>query len=192
MTNTALIVVDMQNDFITGSLATDPDQLKVRRIAHWIRHNARNYDTVVTTQDWHIDPGEHFSDNPDFKTSWPVHCVAGEHGADMYTAVGAALGASKLDAKFLKGMYHDAYSGFEGFNSENQELGLNEYLREREVEQVDIIGIATDHCVQATALDAADFGYRTRVLRDNVIGVDPDACDKTLEETLPAAGVKVV
>lgn len=142
---------------------------------------------MVATRDHHIDPGSHFSDQPDFERSWPPHCVAGtEVGFHPNFAPAVASGA--IDAVFDKGAYAAAYSGFEGLDENG--VGLADWLRDRRVTEVDVVGIATDHCVRATALDAVRAGFTTHVLLDLTAGVAEASTDRALEE-LRRVGVKL-
>lgn len=201
----ALIIVDVQNDFCEGgSLAVEGGADLASEISELLE-SAQDLDFVVATQDWHVDPGTHFSDTPDFRTSWPVHCVAGSKGAALHRN----LDTEDIDAYFRKGRFDAAYSGFDGLLAPEDEVAvgereaheaagedgsepvsLDDWLRENEVDDVVIVGIATDHCVRATALDAVNAGYNTTVLRDYVVGVDEDASEAALEE-LDDAGVEV-
>ncbi|MGV0400885.1 isochorismatase family protein [Corynebacterium rhinophilum] len=177
--NTALIIVDVQHDFCPGgALGTD----RGNEVAEKISSLQTEYDTVVATQDWHIDPGSHFAEDPDFVDSWPVHCVADSYGAQMHEAIGPA------QAYFRKGEYTAAYSGFEG---EADGVLLADWLREHAIDAVDIVGIATDHCVQATAADALKEGFSVRVLSEYCSPVDPDRGDAALAK-LRKAGATIV
>ncbi|GAB3593114.1 nicotinamidase [Angustibacter peucedani] len=180
----ALVVVDVQNDFCEGgSLAVAGGADVANAIADLLRDNA--YRHVVATQDWHVDPGAHFSDDPDFVDSWPRHCTADTHGADLH----AAVPREALAAVFRKGAHAAAYSGFEGSTTEGGvDVPLAVWLRERAVGTVDVVGIATDHCVRATALDAVREGFTTRVLLDLTAGVAEQTTGRALDE-LRAAGV---
>jgi nicotinamidase/pyrazinamidase len=171
----ALIVVDVQNDFCEGgSLAVAGGAEVAAEIS---AHLARGgYDHVVATRDYHIDPGAHFSDTPDFVDSWPPHCVAGTPGASFHPS----LDVDRIEAVFSKGAHAAAYSGFEGSNPEGRTLV--EWLRAFEVDTVDVVGIATDHCVRATALDAAREGFTTTVLLELTAGVEQSTVDKALTE----------
>ena len=171
----ALIVVDVQNDFCEGgSLAVAGGAAVAEAIS---AHLARSgYDHVVATRDYHIDPGAHFSQTPDFVSSWPVHCVAGTPGTSFHPS----LDIDRIEAVFSKGAHAAAYSGFEGSNPEGRSLA--EWLRAFEVDTVDVVGIATDHCVRATALDAAREGFATTVLLDLTAGVAPSTVDSALTE----------
>lgn len=180
----ALIVVDVQNDFCEGgSLAVAGGAAVAAGISDLLGGD-HGYDHVVATRDHHIDPGAHFSPTPDFVDSWPPHCVAGTPGADFHPD----LANRPFEAVFSKGEYAAAYSGFEGF-SEGESLA--EWLADHEVTEVDVVGIATDYCVRATALDAAGAGLRTRVLRGLTAAVAPDRVATTLQD-FAAAGVTVV
>lgn len=187
--NRALIVVDVQNDFCEGgSLAVAGGADVAARITDLVGAAAPGYDHVVATRDHHVDPGEHFSPEPDFVRSWPEHCVAGTEGAEFHPGFAPAVGSGAVEAVFDKGSHSAAYSGFEG--TEENGTGLAEWLRSRGVEEVDVVGIATDHCVRATALDAAREGFRTRVLLDLTAGVAPGTTEQALEE-LRGAGVEL-
>lgn len=201
----ALIIVDVQNDFCEGgSLAVDGGSDVAAAISEHIEQHHGDYEAIVGTLDWHISPGSHFSEDPDFRTSWPVHCVAETEGADTHDE----FETDRIEAWFRKGEYEAAYSGFEGVlapetstplgaveeddEAEDEEpIGLDDWLRDREIEAVDIVGLAADHCVRATALDAADAGYETRVLLSLSAAVSPDSLEDVIDE-LDDAGVEVV
>ncbi|MCX5212703.1 isochorismatase family protein [Kitasatospora sp. NBC_00240] len=186
----ALIVVDVQNDFCEGgSLAVAGGANVAAAITDLIAESSPAYHHIVATRDHHIDPGAHFSAEPDFVDSWPVHCVAGTEGVGFHPNFAPSVTSGAIEAVFDKGAYSAAYSGFEGLDENN--LGAAEWLRERQVTEVDVVGIATDHCVRATALDAARAGFTTRVLLDLTAGVAPDTTTAALEE-LRAAGVVLV
>ena len=180
----ALIVVDVQNDFCEGgSLAVAGGGRVAEGVTDWVRAHAGDYDAVVLTRDYHVDPGPHFADAPDFRDSWPRHCVVGTTGASFHPALRV-----DADAVFSKGAEQAAYSGFEGTTDAGE--GLGDWLRERGIEAVDVVGIATDHCVRATALDAARLGLETRVLVDLTAGVAPETTEAALRE-MAAAGVEL-
>jgi nicotinamidase/pyrazinamidase len=181
----ALIVVDVQNDFCEGgSLGVDGGAEVARRISAFIDEHRGDYDVVVATRDRHVDPGAHFAESPDYVDTWPAHCVAGTLGAVFHPD----LDTSSVDDVFDKGAHAAAYSGFEGTDADG--TTLDEYLRARGVDAVDVVGIATDHCVRATAVDANVNGYRTRVLTDLAAGVAPDTTASAIEQ-LQQAGVEV-
>lgn len=180
----ALIIVDVQNDFCEGgSLAVDGGAAVARGINDLLAA-AHDYGHVVATKDFHIDPGSHFSASPDFVDSWPVHCVAETPGADFHPD----LDIAPIEAVFTKGHYSAAYSGFEGADDDG--TALADWLRRRDVTDVDVVGIATDHCVKATAADAAANGFTTRVLLNLTAGVSPTTTADAVD-AMRAAGVEV-
>ncbi|SHK91976.1 isochorismatase family protein [Actinacidiphila paucisporea] len=186
----ALIVVDVQNDFCEGgSLAVAGGADVAAAVTDLIGEAAGSYRHVVATRDHHVDPGDHFSAEPDFVTSWPVHCVAGTEGVGFHPNFAPAVASGAVDAVFDKGAYAAAYSGFEGRDENGADLAG--WLRERDVSEVDVVGIATDHCVRATALDAAREGFTTRVLVALTAGVAEETTEKALAE-LRTAGVGLV
>jgi len=179
-------VVDVQNDFCEGgSLAVVGGAAVARAIGEYLAGpEGEGYDHVVATQDYHIDPGSHFSAEPDFVGTWPPHCVAGTPGAEFHPA----LDRGRFEAVFRKGARTAAYSGFEGSDAEGVPLAA--WLRDRGTTSVDIVGLATDHCVRATATDAATAGFDTRVLLNLTAGVAPDTVEAALAE-MRTAGVKL-
>jgi nicotinamidase/pyrazinamidase len=179
----ALLVVDVQNDFCEGgSLAVTGGAAVAAAVSAHIRTGG--YDHVVATRDHHVDPGAHFSAEPDFVDTWPAHCRARTPGASFHPDLDVAA----IEAVFDKGDYTAAYSGFEGAEPGGTTLG--EWLAARGVTAVDIAGIATDHCVRATALDAVRAGLTTTVLLELCAGVRPHTTERALAE-LAAAGVTV-
>jgi len=177
----ALIIVDVQNDFCEGgSLAVAGGAAVARSISSLLASGDHGYDHVVATKDYHINPGRHFASEPDYAHSWPVHCVAGSPGADFHPD----LATGPIEAVFRKGAYAAAYSGFEGTTDgdDDTQVPLAAWLRERGVTAVDVVGIATDHCVRATAVDAAAAGFDTRVLLDLTAGVAPATTTAALDE----------
>jgi nicotinamidase/pyrazinamidase len=179
----ALIVVDVQNDFCEGgSLAVTGGSAVAAAISAYLAAEGASYAHVIASRDYHIDPGGHFSDHPDFAGSWPPHCVAGTAGAEFHPG----LDTGRIEAVFSKGAHAAAYSGFEGTNESGTPLGA--WLRERGMGAVDVAGIATDYCVRATALDAAGEGFATRVLLPLTAGVDPVTTGEALA-ALKDAGV---
>ena len=178
----ALIVVDVQNDFCEGgSLAVAGGAAVAAAISEHVRTMAGDYAYVVATRDHHIDPGTHFAEHPDFVDSWPAHCVVDTDGVELHPA----LDREPLEAIFDKGEFAAAYSGFE---ARSDGLPLADWLRGRGVDAVDVVGIATDHCVRATALDAVAAGFGTRVLLQLTAGVAAGTTAAALDQ-LRAAGV---
>jgi nicotinamidase/pyrazinamidase len=173
----ALIIVDVQNDFCEGGSlpVTGGDEVAAAIAGHVREHHAA-YAAVVGTRDWHIDPGAHFAGTPpgpDFAQTWPVHCVAGTDGARSHAALDGVIAEGGVDAWFTKGENAAAYSGFEGstVDEDGTKVGLADWLAARAVVAVDVVGIATDHCVRATVLDAVKAGFETRVLLGLTAGV---------------------
>ena len=187
----ALIVVDVQNDFCEGGSLPVTGGARVAAGINVLLHRwhakaegAPAYDVVVATKDHHVDPGAHWSVKPDFARSWPVHCKVGTAGAAFHPN----LDPQPFDEVFYKGEHEAAYSGFEGRTSSGEALAA--WLRERQVEDVDVCGIATDHCVRATALDAAGAGFATRVLTALCAGVDDTTTAAAITE-MSGAGIEI-
>ncbi|WP_374968596.1 isochorismatase family protein [Terrabacter sp. BE26] len=186
----ALIIVDVQNDFCEGgSLAVAGGAEVAREVSEHVSRHAADYDHVVATADWHVDPGTHFSQTPDYVDSWPVHCVAGSEGAEFHPRLAGALG--HVEAVFRKGEHAAAYSGFEGRADVDGRTPLADWLEQRGVTDVDVVGIATDHCVRATAADAQREGFRTTVLLDLTAGVARSTTESALSQ-LREAGVRLL
>ena len=211
----ALIIVDVQNDFCEGgSLAVPGGAAVAGAISEYLDAHHREFDYVVATQDWHIDPGSHFSETPDYKDSWPRHCVAGTRGAELHPD----LDTEYVDAYFRKGQFAAAYSGFEGLlapedavptgerqagalpggggemDAESLEpgddaIGLDDWLQSHDVEDLVVVGIATDYCVKATALDAVQAGYGVTVVRSLTAGIAEDLEDTVAELELGGADI---
>ncbi|WP_194921154.1 nicotinamidase [Catenulispora rubra] len=183
----ALIVVDVQNDFCEGgSLPVSGGSAVAAGVSALLAAPDRGgFEHVVATRDWHTDPGSHFAAEPDYVTSWPVHCVAGTKGAEFHPD----FDRTHVDEIFSKGAFQAAYSGFEGVDGSDTPLG--DWLRAHGVDEVDVVGIATDYCVRATALDAVKLGLRTRLRTDLVAGVAEGSTVAALAE-MSAAGVEVV
>lgn len=208
----ALIIVDVQNDFCEGgSLAVSGGAAVAGAISEYVDAHHGEFDHIVATQDWHIDPGAHFSDTPDFKDSWPPHCVAGTRGAELHPD----LDTEYIQAYFQKGQFAAAYSGFEGlqapedavptgdrqpgalpgpggeekFVPDEDAIGLDDWLQSHDVEDVVVVGIATDYCVMATALDAVQAGYSVTVLRSLTAGIAEDLEDAVAEMELGGVDV---
>ncbi|MCO4237803.1 MULTISPECIES: isochorismatase family protein [Pseudarthrobacter] len=206
----ALIIVDVQNDFCEGgSLAVAGGAGVAGAISEYVDAHHNEFDHIVATQDWHIDPGAHFSDTPDHKDSWPRHCVAGTRGAELHPD----LDSEYIQAYFQKGQFAAAYSGFEGllapedavptgerqpgampadadaYAPADNAIGLDDWLQSHDVEDVVVVGIATDFCVMATSLDAVQAGYSVTVIRSLTAGIAEDLEDAVAEMEL--GGVEV-
>jgi nicotinamidase/pyrazinamidase len=201
----ALVIVDVQNDFCEGgALGVEGGAQVAADLSEHLENNAAGYDFVVATQDWHVEPGSHFADDPDFVDSWPRHCVAGSKGAQLHPE----LDTEPIDAYFRKGAFEAAYSGFEGVLAPEDEvatgdlddeesdaaedvISLDDWLRQNDVDEVVIAGIATDYCVRATALDAVQAGYTTSVLLPLTAGINADRVTATVAE-LEDNGVEIL
>ncbi len=217
----ALVIVDVQNDFCAGgSLATDDGAEIAAAITEHVSERRGDYDAIVMTRDWHVDPGTHFAPagtEPDFTQTWPVHCVAGTPGAELHEQLDVEEIAA--DAEFLKGLHDASYSGFDGRLGEpdlvrsgegasapagpygatagdeaavaDDAPTLDEWLREQDVDAITVVGIATDYCVKATVLDGLDAGYDVTVLAGLTAGVAEESTAAALEE-MTEAGAYVV
>lgn len=201
---TALLLVDMQYDFMPGgALAVDEGDLIVEPVRELV--TAREYGCVVATQDWHppghISFASSHSGREPFETIelyghdqvlWPDHCVQGSGGAAFHES----LPLERADAIVRKGADPkvDSYSGFRNnWNEQRQRptTGLAGYLRERGIRAVHVCGLARDVCVRWTAEDAAELGFETTVAWDLTRGVDPDN-DADVETALEKSGVRIV
>ena len=220
----ALIIVDVQNDFCEGgALAVAGGADLAGAISEYVEAHHGQFDHIVATQDWHIEPGAHFSEEPDFVESWPPHCVAGTRGAELHPD----LDTEYIQAYFRKGQFSAAYSGFEGVlapedavptgerkpgaipaagavgdtgaddtgagldadSIDEDAIGLDDWLQSHDVEDVVVVGIATDYCVKATALDAVQAGYSVTVLRGLTVGIAEDLDDAVAEMEFGGADV---
>lgn len=169
-----LLIVDVQPTFCEGGeLPVAGGNLVAERIADYVAGNRGEYALVVTSQDWHSDPGSHFAENPDFQHSWPPHGVVGTANAELHPSLLLALGDRGPDVAVKKGLYSAAYSAFEGHDAQGRPLV--EVLRDAGVDAVDVCGIAESHCVRATALDALGSGLSVRLLTDLTVPVTPDS-----------------
>jgi nicotinamidase/pyrazinamidase len=180
----ALVVVDVQNDFCEGGSLAVAGGAAVAAGISALLANA-DYAVVAATRDAHRDPHAHFSQTPDFVDSWPPHCVVGTPGAELHPN----FDTQRVNAVFDKGEWQAAYSGFEGADSDGTSLA--DWLRAHDVDAVDVVGIATDHCIRATALDATREGFATTVILDLTAGVAPATVESALTE-MRDAGVNLV
>ena len=186
---TALLIVDVQNDFTEGgALGCEGGAAVAERVTEHAR--SANYATVVASRDWHDaegDNGGHFAidGEPNYVTTWPVHCVAGTPGAEYHPALDASL----IEIHVKKGMGEPAYSAFEGETDAGRTLAVE--LADRGITHLDIVGIATDHCVRASAIDAIAEGLQVRVIDDLTAAVSVDGRAKALAEMAAAGAVLV-
>lgn len=190
---TALLIIDVQNDFCEGGAlaVTGGNQVAVR--AAELARNG-DYVLVVASGDWHdpdSDNGGHFASPgtmPDYRDTWPVHCVRATTGAAYHPEIVAL--DSRIDLHIIKGMGVPAYSAFQGVDRASK-LPLIELLHEVGIEGVDIVGLATDHCVLATGLEALEAGLQVSLRLDACAGVDQVASAEAVER-LRAAGAAIV
>jgi nicotinamidase/pyrazinamidase len=184
----ALVIVDVENDFCEGgSLAVMGGAAVAGAITTAVAGIGNRWDLVVTTQDWHVDPGTHFApagQEPDFRDTWPVHCVAGTAGAALHPALVLPAGVVAM----RKGEYESSYSGFDGRDGSGQ--SLDKVLQATGVDEIEVAGLATSYCDKATALDGVAKGYATTLLLDLCADVDPAATPVTLS-VLERAGVRI-
>lgn len=182
----ALIVVDVQNDFVEGgSLAVTGGEAVSHKIASFIKQQKQDYDVIAFTKDWHKPwpdtNGGHFSETPDFVNNWPIHCVEYTEGAKFHWAIEHAHEALATDhIVFKKGNGRPDYSGFQGYNDKGSDLLM--FLIRFGIEAVDVVGIAGDYCVAETALDAIVYGFKTRIIPELVASVGGDtATNETIK-----------
>ncbi|MDR1442622.1 MAG: isochorismatase family protein [Bifidobacteriaceae bacterium] len=186
MDPSALIIVDVQPTFCEGGeLAVAGGNAVAEKVARWATDNRGSYRLIVTTQDWHIDPGAHFSATPDFVDTWPPHGLAGTPNAELHPA----LAGVAVDAAVKKGQRAAAYSGFEGVDPTGR--SLDQILREAGVRTVDVVGLAESHCVAETAIDAAAHGFEARVILDLTAPVSPEL-GAAARERMSLAGIELV
>ncbi|WP_460633811.1 isochorismatase family protein [Leifsonia lichenia] len=187
----ALFIIDVQNDFTEGgALGVEGGAAVAAGISRYLAAHAGEYSEVFASRDWHDadnDNGGHFATDaaPDFVSTWPRHCVAGTTGADYHPA----LDTSAVTFHIRKGQGVPAYSIFEGHTEAGS--SVHNLLDEHGIDQIDVVGIATDYCVRASALDALGHGQRVRVLTDLVAGVAPESSEAALAE-LAHAGAELV
>ena len=177
----ALFIIDVQNDFTEGgALGVDGGAAVAAGITAYLAEHAGDYDTIFASRDWHDadnDNGGHFAaGEPDFVDTWPVHCVSGTAGAEYHPA----LDVGSVDFHVRKGQGRPAYSIFEGTTDDG--AGIGTILTDKGITDVDVVGIATDYCVRASALDAIEHGRHVRVLTDLIAGVAPDSSVAALAE----------
>jgi nicotinamidase/pyrazinamidase len=189
---TALFIIDVQNDFCEGgSLAVVGGAAVAAGITDYLEAHREDYDYVIASRDWHdgnSDNGGHFAlapAKPDFVHSWPTHCVAGTHGAEYHSNLNVAL----IDVHIEKGQGKPSYSIFEGVTPER--IALVDLLADLEIEHIDVVGIATDYCVLASALDARSAGFEVRVIADLTAGVAAATSAAALQ-TMKESGCQVV
>lgn len=185
----ALLIVDLQNDFTeNGALAVQGGDAVASAVSTYLDAHSSEYDVIIASRDWHDaegDNGGHFASAPDYVDSWPVHCVAGTPGAEY----DPLLVTDAVTHHVRKGQGRPAYSMFEGVTDDGETVG--DVLSAAGVLTADVVGIATDHCVRASALDAVAHGVRVRVLTDLIAGVGPESSAAALAE-LAHAGAELI
>jgi len=185
----ALLIVDVQNDFTEGgALAVEGGDAVASGVSALHAEHAADYAVIIASRDWHDadgDNGGHFADEPDFVDSWPVHCVVGTAGADY----DPLLETAAITHHVRKGQGRPAYSLFEGVTDEGESAAA--VLAAHGVTEADVVGIATDHCVRASALDAIAHGVHVRILTGLVAGVGAESSEAALAE-LAHAGADLV
>ncbi len=194
----ALIVVDIQNDFLEGGSLAVPGGNEIISVVNEIQ---KDFDLVVATQDWHSLHHKSFAaEHPDRnefeiidlnglnQVLWPVHCVQGSFGAEFHKE----LETNSIEAIFRKGMDTeiDSYSGFYD-NGKRKNTGLFGYLKDRIVSEVFVCGLAADFCVYFTANDALDLGFNTKIIRNATCPIDPENW-KILQEEFKENGGYIV
>jgi nicotinamidase/pyrazinamidase len=187
----ALLIVDVQNDFTEGgALEVQGGAAVAARITRFLDEGAVAYDCIIASRDWHDahnTNGGHFAhtEEPNFRDTWPVHCISGTVGAEYHPA----FNTQQVDYHVYKGQGKPAYSIYEGVTADNKTVGS--LLEECDITDVDIVGLATDYCVRASALDALKTGAKVRVLSDLVAGVTDQTATTALGE-LTSAGARIV
>src|SRR5690606_34265672 len=185
----ALLIVDVQNDFTEGgALAVEGGDAVASGVSALLAEHAADYAVIIASRDWHDADGHnggHFADEPQFVDSWPEHLVAGTAGADY----DPLLETAAITHHVRKGQGRPAYSLFEGVTDEGE--GAAAVLAAHGVTEADVVGIATDHCVRASALDAIAHGVHVRILTGLVAGVGAESSEAALAE-LAHAGADLV
>jgi nicotinamidase/pyrazinamidase len=179
----ALLVIDVQNDFCEGgALAVAGGAQVASKISSYLK--TAHYDLVVASRDWHDAQGTnsgHFAEagsEPNYTTTWPVHCVADTEGAKYHPN----LSTDKINVDIYKGQGQNGYSIFEGVTEAGQ--SFSELLATHSIDAVDVVGIATDHCVLASATDAKKHGLRVRVISSLTAGVSAEGTEAAIDRMI--------
>lgn len=188
----ALLVIDVQNDFCEGgALACEGGSAVAAKISSFIADHKESYDFVIASRDWHTpnDSNDgHFppaGNAPDYVKTWPLHCIAGTKGAEYHPNLDTDL----IDAHIKKGQRANGYSIFDGVTDDG--TTFNDFLESNAITEVDVVGIATDYCVRASALDSVRKGLQVRVISSLTAGVSPESIEKAIDEMVDA-GIAVV
>lgn len=182
----ALFIIDVQNDFTEGgALGVDGGAAVAAGVTELLARHPGHYSSVFASRDWHDidnDNGGHFARDaaPDYVATWPVHCVAGTPGAEYHPALETAA----VTFHIRKGQGKPAYSIFEGTTEDGETVGA--LLTKQGVTDIDVVGLATDHCVRASTLDALEHGQHVRVFTDLIAGVAPAPSEAALAEVAHA------
>ncbi|MEY4321725.1 MAG: hypothetical protein RL167_453 [Actinomycetota bacterium] len=183
----ALFIIDVQNDFCEGgSLACAGGAAVAANIASYLESQKSHYDVVIASRDWHDADNTnsgHFAaagEQPDWVNSWPVHCVAGSAGAEYHSN----LDTSKIDIHIQKGQGIAAYSIFDGHTPEGK--STQDLIKELNIDEVDVVGIATDYCVLASALGARKLGLEVTVLTNLTAGVAAESTENAIDQLVDA------
>lgn len=186
----ALLIIDVQNDFCEGgALAVSGGAAVASKISEYLQTS--DYSIVIASRDWHDadnDNSGHFAKvntEPNYHTTWPIHCVANTEGARYHPN----LSTERITHHVFKGQGKNGYSIFEG-TTENGK-SFEELVRELGIDEVDVVGIATDHCVLASALDSKNSGLKVRVISSLTAGVSPQSTEAAIDQLIDA-GVEVV
>lgn len=188
----ALLIVDVQEDFVEGgALAVAGGRRVASDVARHLQDSHQDYELIVASRDWHApdsDNGGHFADDPDYRQTWPAHCVADTPGAEFAGELLPAL-EQYAHRHVLKGQGSPSYSAFEGVSADDSTLTLAQMLAKKGITALDVVGIAIDHCVAASVQDALDLGLDVQVLLDMCVGVNPDACESAIQDMMHAGAV---
>lgn len=179
----ALFVIDVQNDFCEGgALACQGGAIVAKKITDYLNQNPERYDFVIASRDWHTKDDSndgHFPEQgqePDFVNNWPLHCIAETAGADYHENLDAEL----IDIHIKKGQGKNGYSIFDGTTDEGE--NFQELLGRLQVSEVDVVGIATDYCVRASAIDANKLGLKVSVITSLTAGVADQSVERAIDE----------
>jgi nicotinamidase/pyrazinamidase len=186
----ALLVVDLQNDFIEGGSLPVPGGTQLAaHVARHVRHFRSEYAFVVATRDVHEDPVDHFADQPDYISTWPKHGIVGTSGAALCTPIFNLVREKLIQAVLDKGRHAAAVSAFEAQDPRGHMLV--DVLREQRIDHIDICGLITEYCIRASALDARQHEFQVRVLVNLCGAAGPEAGQRALEE-MKAAGCQLM
>jgi nicotinamidase/pyrazinamidase len=186
----ALLVVDLQNDFVEGGSLPVPGGTQVAaHVARHVRHFRSEYAFVVASRDYHEDPGDHFANQPDYINSWPKHCLIGTPGAALVTPIYNLVREKLIQAVVDKGRHAAAYSAFEAQDPRGHLLV--DILREQRIDHIDVCGLMTEYCIRATALDARKHEFQVRILVNLCGAASPESGQRAFEE-MKAAGCQLM